>query len=247
MACNGIDTTVIRQVLWCEDQHRRRRKLAKKTIDALYFVVTLSFMVLLPSPVTAQQESEPKPLRFDLALFLGYRTSMSFPVEPHVTGMNPRVVLDASPSYGVSFGVRPREEDLVEIRWARQDSYVHAEEITSLPSRQRVLLDQFHGDFSHEPLVEDWPSWAKPFVVASVGVTHVSSSTTINFTRFSFGIGGGIRFYASRHFGFKIQAEWLPVYEDPMVVVVCGGGCLVHLGGTLGSQGEVLAGPILRF
>jgi hypothetical protein len=29
---------------------------------------------------------------------MGYRTSMSFPVEPHVTGTNPRVVLDASPS-----------------------------------------------------------------------------------------------------------------------------------------------------
>lgn len=242
-----VITSGIRPVLMCEHQHRRRRELAKKTIDVLFFVVTLPFVVLLPPPVNAQQQPEPKPLRFDSALFMGYRTSMSFPVEPHVTGTNPRVILDASPSYGISFGVRPREEDLVEIRWARQDSYVHAEEITSLPSRQRVILDQFHGDFSHEPLVEDWPSWAKPFVVASVGATHVSSSTIINFTRFSFGIGGGIRLYASRHLGFKIQAEWLPVYADPQVVVVCGGGCVAHLGGTLGSQGEVLAGPILRF
>jgi hypothetical protein len=228
-------------------QHRRRRELAKKTMDALFLVVTLPFMVLSPPPLSAQQQAEPKPLRFDFTLFMGYRTSMSFPVEPHVTGTNPRVVLDASPSYGVSFGVRPREEDLVEIRWARQDSYVHSEDITPPPLRQRVILDEFHGDFSHEPLVEDWPSWVKPFVVASVGATHVSSSTTINFTRFSFGIGGGIRFYASRHFGFKIQAEWLPVFADPQVVVVCGAGCVVHVGGTLGSQGEVLAGPILRF
>ena len=84
---------------------------------------------------------------------------MSFPVEPHVTGMDRRAVLDASPSYGVSFGVRLRaEEDLIEIRWARQDSYVHAEEITPQPPRQRVILGQYHGDFSHEPLVEDSPS-----------------------------------------------------------------------------------------
>jgi len=47
------------------------------------------------------------------------------------------------------------------------------------------------------------------------GATHVSSSTNLNFTRFSFGIGGGIRLYASRHFGFKIQAEWLPVFATP--------------------------------
>src|SRR5262249_35768074 len=158
------------------------------------------------SALSAQQPG-PKPSRLDLTAFVGYRTSMSFPVEPHVTGMNPRVVVDASPSYGVSFGVRLREEDLIEVRWARQDSYVHAEEILPQPPPQRIILDQFHGDFSHEPLVEEWPSWAKPFVLASVGATHLSGGANINFTRFSFGIGGGIKLYATRRLGFKLQAE----------------------------------------
>jgi hypothetical protein len=220
--------------------------LSKKKSSALAFLAMLYLIALSPR-LSAQQQPDPKPLRFDFAAFLGYRTSISFPVEPQVTGMNPRVVVDPSPSYGVSFGVRPREEDLVEVRWARQDSYVHAEEITPLPPRQRVILDQFHGDFSHEPLVEDWPWWAKPYVLASVGATHASGSTNINFTRFSFGIGGGIRFYATRHFGFKIQAEWLPVLVDPQVAFVCGGGCIVHVGGNVASQGEVFVGPILRF
>jgi hypothetical protein len=210
-------------------------------------MVMLPLFVLSPG-VSAQQQPDPKPLRFDVTPFLGYRTPMSFPIDPHVTGMNPRVVVDASPSYGVSFGVRLRQpEDLIEVRWARQDSHVHSEDITPEPPRQRLILDQFHGDFSHEPFVEEWPPWAKPFIVASVGATHVSSSTNINFTRFSFGIGGGIRFYASRHFGFKIQAEWLPVFVDPHAAFICGGGCIVHVGGTLASQGEVLVGPILRF
>jgi hypothetical protein len=236
-----------RPVLWRKRHDRRCRDLAKKTIDMLVFSAILCLIAFSPA-LRAQQQAEPKPLLFDFTAFMGYRTSMSFPVEPHVTGMNPRIVLDASPSYGVSFGVRFRaEEDLVEMRWARQDSYVHSEDITPQPPRQRVILDQFHGDFSHEPLVEEWPSWAKPFVLASVGATHVSSSTNLNFTRFSFGIGGGIRLYASRHFGFKIQAEWLPVFADPKVAFICGGGCIVHVGGTAASQGEVLAGPTLRF
>jgi len=218
--------------------------LAKKAI----IVIAAVFIVVLAPPLRAQQQPQTKPVRFELTPFMGYRTSMSFPVDPHVTGANPRVVLDASPSYGVAFGVRLHaEEDMVEVRWARQDSYVHAEDITPQPGRQRVILDQFHGDFSHEPMVEDWAEWAKPFVIASVGATHVSSNTNINFTRFSFGIGGGIRFYPSRHFGFKIQAEWLPVFADPHVAFICGAGCIVHVGGTLSSQGEVLAGPILRF
>ena len=233
----------------CEGLNWRTQELAKKQLVRLFSLRALFLILLSAAPgVSAQQQPDPKPLRFDFTPFMGYRTSMSFPLDPHVTGTNPRVVLDASPSYGVSFGVRLRaEEDQIEIRWARQDSYVYAEDILPQPPRQRVILDQFHGDFSHEPFVEGWASWAKPFVMASVGATHISSSTTINFTRFSFGIGGGIRFYASRHFGFKIQAEWLPVYADPHVSFICGSGCIVHVGGTLSSQGEVLAGPTLRF
>ena len=223
------------------------RESPHKTIEVLVVIVML--LIALPSALSAQQQlPEPKPLRFDLTPFIGYRTSMSFPVEPHVTGMNPRVVLDASPGYGISFGMRLKnEDDLIEIRWARQDSYVHAEDITPQPLRQHVILDQFHGDFSHEPMIEDWASWAKPFVLASVGATHVSGSTNINFTRFSFGIGGGIRFYVCRHLGFKIQAEWLPVLVDPHVAFICGSGCIVHAGGAASSQGEIFVGPILRF
>lgn len=217
-------------------------------------VAPIAMLLLAMSSVAlqAQQEAEPKPLRFDFTPFVGHRSSMSFPVEPHVSGTNPRVVLDASPSYGFSFGARltGREEDLIEVRWARQDSYVHAEEldVTPFPLRQRIILDQFHGDFSHEPWIEDWPTWIRPYVLGSVGATHVSSGSSISFTRFSFGLGAGIRFYQpARHVGFKIQGEWLPVLTSPQVAFVCGGGCLVHVGGTAASQGEVFVGTFLRF
>lgn len=220
--------------------------MTKKTTDVLVFIAALLLILLSPA-LSAQRQPEPKPLRFDFTPFVGYRTSMSFPIEPYVTGTNPRVVLDANPSYGVSFGVRLHEDDLVEVRWARQDSYVHSNDISPPPPRQRVIFDQFHGDFSHEYVVEDWGPWAKPFVMASVGATHVSGNPNINFTRFSFGIGGGVRFYATRHFGFKVQAEWLPVFVDPRVAFICGSGCIVHVGGTVSSQGEVLVGPLLRF
>lgn len=212
------------------------------------FALATFHLICFSPALTAQGTSEPKTLRYDVALFVGYRTSMSFPLEPHVTGMSPSIVLDASPSYGVSFGVRlpHRDEDLIEVRWARQDSYLHSEDIALQPPRERITLDQFHGDFSHEPLIEDWPWWAKPYVLASVGATHVSG-TAFSFTRFSFGIGGGIRLYVTRHIGFKLQAEWLPVFADPQIAVVCGGGCLAHVGGTVASQGEVFAGPLFRF
>ena len=217
-----------------------------KISGVLAFRVALLLIALSP-PLNAQQQSESKPLRFDFTPFIGYRTSVSFPIEPHVAGTNPRVVVDASPSYGASFGFRLQEDGLVEVRWARQDSNVHSEDVSVPVQRQRVILDQFHGDFSSEFVVDEWRSWARPFALLSVGATHISGGTASNFTRFSFGIGGGVRFYPSRHIGFKIQAEWLPVLVSPQVAFVCGGGCIVRVGGSLGSQGEVLVGPILRF
>lgn len=188
-----------------------------------------------------------QPLRFDFTPFIGYRTSISLPVQPDAAGTNSRVVINANPSYGVSFGFRLDEEDLIEMRWVRQDSSIRSEDITPALPRQRLLLDQFHGDFSHEYLVEKMPRWERPFVMASVGATHVSSTTDLDFTRFSFGIGGGVHLYASRYLGFKMQAEWLPILVDPHVSAFFGFGCVVHVGGALSSQGEVIVGPQLRF
>ena len=215
----------------------------KRHVKLILAVVQL----IAVSSTLAAQEGESTGLRFDLSSFLGYRTSMSFPIEPQVTNIGPRVVVEASPSYGFSFGARPREEDLIEVRWARQDTYVRAEQLAFRPPTQRVLVDQFHGDFSHEPFIENWPWWAKPFVLASVGATHVSSEKNFNFTRFSFGIGTGIRLYLNRRFGFKFQAEWLPVVVNPEVAFVCGAGCIIRVRAIVASQGEAFVGPIFRF
>lgn len=100
---------------------RRRGELAAKTLDVLVLKAMLLLIALSPA-LSAQQQAEPKPLRFDFSRFIGYRTSMSFPIEPRVSGTSPRVAIDASPSYRVSLGVRLQEDGLVEVRWARQNS-----------------------------------------------------------------------------------------------------------------------------
>ena len=216
-------------------------------LSAFVFKATLLVVVLSPALRAQQQQYVERPLRFDFTPFIGYRSSMTFPIEPQVSGTNPRIILDQSPSYGASFGVRLQDDGLVEIRWARQDSHVHSQDVSPSIPRQHMVLDQFHADFSREYIVDGWRPWVRPFVLLSVGATHVSNSADSDFTRFSFGIGGGLRFYPSRHIGFKIQGEWLPLVVDPQVSFVCGGGCIVHLGSTLASQGEVFVGPILRF
>jgi len=109
-------------------------------------------------------------------------------------------------------------------------------------------LDQFHGDFTHEYILEDWPR-VRPFITGSLGATHVSGVEHGSFTRFSFGLGNwnqGLRQSPPR---LQIsRAAWLSIWVSPEVkAFVCGGGCVIRLGGKLSSQGEITSGPVLRF
>jgi hypothetical protein len=204
---------------------------------------------MLSRALTAQQPDQLKPLHFDLTPLLGYRSNISFSAQPGIEGVAPQVVLETSPSYGFAFGVRLDEEDVVEFRWARQDSHVHVEGAAVVPATQHATLNQFHGDFTHEYILEEWHQRIRAFVMASVGGTHISGNAlTSSFTRFSFGIGAGVKIFPSRHVGFRLQGEWLPVWVAPQVnAFICGAGCVVHLGGTISSQGEVSVGPVFRF
>jgi hypothetical protein len=225
---------------------RARNPLARyRTGRPLYLVA--AGLLLVSRILAAQEPAVSKVPRFDFTPIVGYRTSISFPIQPYVQGTNPRVVMDAGPSYGFAFGVRLHDDDVVEFRWSRQYSYTHFENTNVTYARQHATLNQFHGDFTHEYVMEDWGPWARPFVMASVGATHVSGSTSTSFTRFSFGVGGGVKFFVGRHLGFRLQGEWVPIFLDPYGTAICGTGCVVHIGGTLSSQGEVAVGPLFRF
>ena len=203
-------------------------------------------IILCPcSAISQTSTDQEKLLRFDVTPLVGYRTIMSFPTVVNSQGPSPHLILDARPSYGIAAGVRLDEEDVIEFRWARQNTRVHLEGAPS--SSNDVVFDQFHGDFTHEYILDKWPRSVRPFVIGSVGATHVGGASG-SFTRFSFGLGTGIKYLPSRHFGLRVQGEWLPVVINPEVnAFICGGGCVVHLSGTIVSQGEFAAGPIFRF
>jgi hypothetical protein len=199
----------------------------------------------LVSQDRSDEENRAKPLRIDVNPFVGYRTSIDFPTVQNAQGLGSNVTFDAKPSYGLAVGRRLDEEDLIEIRWSRQKSNVHLQ--GGFTSPESVVLDQIHGDFTHEYILYDWPVWARPFVTGSVGATHVGGENS-SFTRFSFGLGGGIKIFFNRHIGLKMQAEWLPIVVNPEVATVfCGGGCVVHLSATAVSQAEAMIGPVFRF
>jgi hypothetical protein len=199
-------------------------------------------------PLVAQDQTQSQRAQVVLTPLFGYRTSINFTTDPGADGSTSKIAFGSSPAYGLALGVRYHDEDVVEARWARQDTRVHVTGPLVIPSMDRVLFDQFHLDCSHEFVVDEWPLWVRPYLMGSIGATHVSgTASTAGFTRFSFGLGAGIQVFPSRQLGFKMQAEWLPIVVSPKVSAFCSAGCIVHFSGDLGSQGEVTFGPVFRF
>jgi len=205
-------------------------------------------MIATSLPLTAQNQPSSRPWSIDITPQAGYRTRMTFDTETQVQGgPTPQIILDSNPAFGVAFGARFNHQELVEFRWSREDTEMHITNSVAFP-RQRVLLDQFHFNFSHEYVLREWPIWARPFVMGSAGWTRISSTAATNsFTRFSFGVGGGVKAFPSPHFGVVLQAQWLPLWVTPEVKTLCNVACVIQLGGQLASQAEVSIGPVIRF
>ena len=147
-------------------------------------------MLIFPSLLGAQTVDSAKLLRFDVSALVGYRTSISFSSQPSSGEVSSNLLLDPSLSYGIAFGARIDEDNLVEFRWARQKTHLHTGSTVSIPFSEAAMLDQFHLDFTHEYAIEGWPVGARPFVMGSVGASRISNASNGSFVRFSMGLGG---------------------------------------------------------
>lgn len=189
--------------------------------------------------------------RVEVAPFIGARFGGTFEIQPD--GFLPtRATMTDAQSLGFSAGVRFDDRSLAEFRWTNS--------ITSLrfdaPLRPLgealgdVTLNQFHAAFTREFDVYEIKGM-RTFLTGSVGATHMS---TVNdsFTRFSFGLGTGVKQFFGSHFAIRAEAHWLPILIAPEVGAFgCGtletGGCFVVLNGKLTQQFEMSIGPVVSF
>jgi len=183
--------------------------------------------------------------------FVGARFGGTFDVQTEQRVLSEVSLKDAS-SYGFSAGVRFDDFSLIEFRWTRSIStlQVAAASPALIVSSGDITLNQFHADFTREFVIPEVKG-LRSFLTGSVGATHIGS-TSDGFTRFSFGLGTGLKQFVGSRFAIRAEASWLPILVDPEVsTFACGtgpiGGCLVVLNGRLTQQFEVSVGPVVRF
>lgn len=195
---------------------------------------------------------------FDITPLVGLRVGGSMDLQQE--GQPPQALahLGDSATSGVAAGVRFFAEDgcddcaLIEFRWMRQNTNLGFKETTPVPTplaafgRIPVTLDHYLADFTYEfDLQEAKP--VRPFVLGTVGAARLMSPASTS-TRLVFGLGTGVKIFAQRHWGVRLQVEYLPMVMHAEVQrVICVGGCVVALGGGLLNQFEFTVGPVFRF
>jgi hypothetical protein len=205
-------------------------------------------LLLLAAPARAQYVQIES---FEVSPFVGIRFGGTFDVlvgQPLQTQASWK---DAA-AYGVSAGVRFDDYSLVEVRWTRSISTLRFGAPSGLleASLPDVSLNQFHADFTREFVIPEVKG-LRSFLTGSLGVSHITAAND-GFTRFSFGLGVGLKQFLGSRFAIRAEAKWLPILLDPEVGAwACGtvqvGGCVVILSGPLVQQFELSVGPVVRF
>jgi hypothetical protein len=161
-------------------------------------------------------------------------------------------------SFGVAGGIRYDGDegegyDAIEFRWMRQDTHLFFKQDPLVPTpsigasfRPGITLDHFLGDFTHEWNLQD-AKMIHPFLTLSAGAARMSAPAS-SATRFAFGIGTGVKVFPTKHWGFRLNVEYLPiVMHAELQRLVCVGGCIVVLNGGVMNQFVFSVGPGFRF
>jgi len=101
----------------------------------------------------------------------------------------------------------------------------------------------FLADFTHEWPIEETHDRVRPFPHRKFRCSQHVDHRPRPAQGFEFGIGGGVKVFLKRRWGFRFQAEYLPMLmEAEGQNVVCAAGCIVVLNGGLMNQFAVTAG-----
>jgi hypothetical protein len=224
------------------------RGVAGLGASAPAFWLTLAALLGVAEPARAQYVEIQG---VEVAPFIGVRFGGTFEMQPDGF-LQTRATIEDATSFGLSGGLRFDDFSLIEFRWTQATSTLQFEVPLRLLGEALgdVKMNQFHATFTREFPIREVKG-LRSFLTGSVGATHMTAVDD-GFTRFSFGLGAGLKQFLGSRFAIRAEAHWLPVLIAPEVGAFgCGtlaaGGCFLVLNGKLTQQFEISIGPVISF
>jgi opacity protein-like surface antigen len=206
------------------------------------------FLLSLPlATFAADNRSSATSSLFQLTPFAGYRFGGTFEDEE----TNQEYDLDDSPSYGVILNFPSRGNTEWEIYYSKQATSLDNAGFIASDTELDVDVEylQAGGTYLFEQTAQ-----ALPYFVATAGATKISPDGpgAKSDTFFSFGVGGGWKFFPASRIGLRLDGRFLGTFVDSNSKIFCGSGpaggtCAISTVGKLLYQFELQAGVIFRF
>jgi hypothetical protein len=201
---------------------------------------SLMLGMLACAPASAE-DTDAQPTLFSIGAFIGYRGGGS--ATDTTTGANYK--LDPAKSYGLWADFNVARDIQVELLWSQQNTQVQqTTPVNASVSSVRIGYYQIGGTYLFTT------QGIQPFMVAAMGATYFEpqSGGYQSETKFSFGLGGGVKVPFGRHLGLRFEARaYGTVLNNNSDVLCTSGNCLIHVSGTLLWQYEANAGVYLSF
>jgi opacity protein-like surface antigen len=192
---------------------------------------------------------------YEVTLFFGSRIGGNIDVsqqgDPNVDSLK----IKSSENYGILGGVSFWNNFQAEFMWNRQPTSLstHNPNDNTYAFLSNMNMDMYQADILYHFKGPD--SKFRPFVVGGLGLSHfglplVNGQNPLGFSnRFSFNLGGGVKYYFSQHIGVRAELRWSPSettqgqteYCDPIY------GCGPTTVTNMAQQGQANIGLIIRF
>jgi hypothetical protein len=203
-------------------------------------VLTSALIMLAVVPCAIADE------KFEFTPFIGYRFGGDFDNINDPNSQFRAVDVGDSEAYGLIFDINMGENAQIELSWARQDTTLTGKQYSG-PNVELgdTTIDYWHigGNLLFGDSLDD----ARGFLAFSLGGTHFSPQNFSGETDFSFGFGGGVKFYFSDLIGIRLQGKLLSTYINSSTSWWCSYGCWTVSTGNYLVQAEIDAGLIFRF
>src|SRR5512136_636815 len=194
------------------------------------FVTVLVGALAIVHPAAAQ--------KIEVTPFAGYRFGWaSF-------GFVASSDFDGAPSFGAAVDVPIGHGEAVEVLFTRQEARVDVFDSSGQLERVLVTVDlwQFGGT------QEFGRGRVRPFVAGTLGLTRYAWPGDSE-VRFSLGGGGGVKLFATRHVGLRLDGRIYATFVDgESTAGICSPGfCFIHLDVSVAWQADFTAGVTLAF
>ena len=205
-------------------------------------LLALSGLLLLTTRSAKAREH-----KFEIIPFAGYETSGSYPIRTSFTVDKLRA--NGNISFGTFLNYSLTTYFEPEFLWVHNpSSFSQRDRLTGVYSKafnSQIDQFQFGGSLLFRSPDVKW----RPYFGVGLGLTHdTNSGGNPDRTAFAFSLGGGAKYHATKHLGFRFDARYMPTYGSSSPGLVCDpfGFCFTAQVHNYLNRGNFSVGIILR-